>query len=344
MNEEDSSSDSRALPGLTSQGRALLRRVLNEELISPSDPGFAELDGLGILVPELYRPGLFVIAQRSQIESHLQQSAKRQLAEAVEFSSGIRAFLDDLEAEQARGGGSGWRSSMPTESVFLEGANSVHKVMARVTDSARSEVLTMHPGKRPRNRLEKSVARDVELLRSGVRIRTLYQRANLAVAATRRWVSVVTEAGARVRTLDAPIIKTIVIDDAHAFVPDPKKPVSAGAWYIRDPAAISYFQQVFENEWRRAAPWDTTGIPVESERAAAESELPAPATVTTPRQRSILRAICAGLSYAQAGAQLGVKQRTIADDMAKLRQSQGLATNEQLTFWWATAPDRLLND
>lgn len=332
-------------PVLTTDGRALLRRVLKGELISKDEPGFAELDELGVLVREPYREDIYILAQRSHIEDRLRGAAEDHMVQASRFAAGIRPFLDAIDHEQMQYGGD--RSGSSRETYFIDGIDGVHEVMSSVTYAAESEILAVQPGRRKRHLLDSSAPRDIALMQRGVVMRTIYQRMNLPLAHVRKYVARLSEVGGHFRVTDAPLVKMVMIDRSHAFIPDVAggRDHTAGAWHVRDPGTIGYIAALFEYEWMRSAPWDTADIPVEYENENDPDEVPDTRTVTTPRQRSILRGICTGMSYEQIARMLGIKAvRTIADDMARLKAAKGFSTNEELAFWFATSPDCAVKD
>ncbi|MER0443048.1 hypothetical protein ABR738_00405 [Streptomyces sp. Edi4] len=340
MSNTDRTPDIQRPPTLTSPARDLLRRALKGEQIAEDTPGLGELARLGVLRPEPYRPSTYVLSARSDIERHLHAAAEQQLVAAAGFMAQIQGFLEDIDGERGLFG----TPSGDYQSRFLDGSNEVHKVLTSLTYAAQREVLTMHPGARRPEHLKNSESRDTEMMERGVVLRTIYQRSNLTAPHVRRYVAMALELGAQIRTVDAPLTKTIVIDGTDAFVPDlvDGRPAAAGAWHIRDPAAIGYIRRAFENEWLHAVPWDTT--PAASEAEAEDSPAPAVRPITSARQRSILRGISQGHSYAQIGRQLGWKVRTVGAEMAQLRSELGMETNEQVMYWFATSSDRHVRD
>lgn len=335
MSEPHKAPDLTQLPALTEESRDLLRRALQGEEISEEEPGFAHLDRLGVLVPESYRPGVYVMAERSHIEERLHRAAEQQVSAGAAFMAGIRPFLNTLDQERAQYGRGG-RTSY--ESYFIHGIDGVHAVIESLTYTAEDQIRAVQPGKRSHATLADSKSRDMALMKRGVVLRTIYQRVNLPLPHVRRYVADLTAVGARFRLTDAPLEKMVMIDRAHVFIPDTAsgRDHTAGAWHIRDPAAIGYLARLFENEWLRASPWSGTEV-LTAEGAAPEAS-------TTPRQRFILRGICSGQSYEQIGRLLGIKERTVGEAMAQLRKQKGLETNEQLAFWFATSPDRTIVD
>ncbi|MER5302284.1 LuxR C-terminal-related transcriptional regulator [Streptomyces lasiicapitis] len=322
------------VPALTDVARALLRRALQGDVVAADEPGFDDVDRLGVLVSDPYRRGVYAMAAPSQIEDRLYAAAARQVTEAAVFISGIRAFLDDLAHERAQFGG-----QIPpphNSSYFICGVDAARETMNSLIYAAKSELRAVQPGKRERKILDAALPRDVALMERGVPMRTLYQHVNRPLRHVRRYVAAMTAAGARFRLTDAPLVKMVMIDRAHAFIPDITggRDHTAGAWHIRDPAAIAYMAQLFELEWLRSTPWDFTEVPDDTR----------PEVITTARQRSILRGICSGQSYEQIGRSLSIKVRTVADNMARLRKVLKVDTNEELAYWFATAADRLVRD
>ncbi|MEW2081123.1 LuxR C-terminal-related transcriptional regulator [Streptomyces sp. NPDC005283] len=338
MSEVDNSSNVTGLPQLSAQAWELYRRALKGERITLQEPGFDELDSMGLLIPEPFRPGLHVPTELAHVESQLRTLAEQRLATAVSFMSGIRSLLESVEEEQHRHGG----PAGDLAAVFIEGIDAVHKVMAPAVDAARSEVLTAQPGKRKPELLAASAPRDIALIERGVSMRIVYNGSNQGDAAARQYANSIISHGGHIRTMEAPIMKMIIVDNDHAFVPDfaEGRAPEVGAWHMRHPAMVGFVRAAFEDFWQRSTPWGTTG-PSEQRGASGDSQATSE-PVTTPVLRSILRGIVAGLSHRQIGDQLGISERTVTTHLSGLRTNLGLATIPQLTFWWAESDERKL--
>ncbi|MEV1042320.1 hypothetical protein AB0J01_37760 [Streptomyces sp. NPDC050204] len=132
----------------------------------------------------------------------------------------------------------------------------------------------------------------------------------------RRYVAEVSAAGGQYRVTDAPLEKMAMIDRAHVFIADLAhgRDSTAGAWHIRDYATIGYLARLFELEWMRSTPWEASPPPSEATAEPRRTE-----TITSPRQRFILRGICSGMSYERIGRQLSIKVRTVGNvrDLAR---------------------------
>ncbi|WP_435245076.1 helix-turn-helix transcriptional regulator [Streptomyces tendae] len=330
------------LPALTDVSRGLLRRALRGEEIEESDPGFDDLRRLGVLVREPFRHGIYVMAERQQIEDRLREAAAHQITTGANFMAGIGDLLADLDRERERT--SLYRDASECVSYFIDGVDAVHQTMSALVYASRTDICAIQPGRRKRTLLNKSIPRDVELVTRGVKLRTIYQRVNLPVPHVKRYVETVTKGGGEFRVTDAPLEKMIMIDRAHVFVPDAAggRDHTAGAWHIRDPAAVLYLARIFDLEWLRATPWDVASGPWETPDGTCKSAWNE--AKTSARQRFILRGICNGQSYEQIGRQLGIKVRTVSSEMADARAKVGVETNEALTYWFATSPDRALTD
>ncbi|MFD9792135.1 LuxR C-terminal-related transcriptional regulator [Streptomyces sp. NPDC059070] len=308
----------------------LYRRALRGEPIQSADPGFADLDAVGLLVHDPVRDA-FVVAELRLVQERLEKRATDQLIQAAEGMSAIPQFLHlvaDLRERHSEAGGSFDRA------VFLDGLDNVHAEMAAAVDAAQVDVLTAHPAKRPRRLVANSQERDLALLRRGVAMRTMYHPVNRGVPAVREWAQAVTDAGAQVRTLSSPFLKMVIVDSSHAFITDfvQGRDHTQGAWLIRHPAIVAFIREVFEQTWQQADPWDGT-----SGRA------PVSPAYTTPTLRTMLRGVCAGKSQTQIGKQLGVSERTVSGQLSALREQLGLQTSAQLVYWWATSPERELD-
>ncbi|WP_405889532.1 LuxR C-terminal-related transcriptional regulator [Streptomyces sp. NBC_00133] len=338
MGEVDNSSNGTGLPQLSAEAWALYRRALRGERITQQEPGFDELDSMGLLTPEPFRPGLHVPAELAHVESQLRTLAEQRLSTAVSFMSGIRSLLETVEEEQHRHGA----PAGDLAAVFIEGIDAVHQVMAPAVDAAQSEVLTAQPGKRKPELLAASLPRDIALIERGVSMRIVYNGSNQGDAAARQYANGIISHGGHVRTMEAPILKMIIVDNDHAFVPDfaEGRAPEVGAWHMRHPAMVGFVRAVFEDFWQRSTPWGAIAGLGEQPHAPLDSQTPE--LVTTPLLRSILRGIIAGQSHRQIGDQLGISERTVTNHLSGLRTKLDLATIPQLTFWWAESDERKL--
>ncbi|MDQ0938720.1 LuxR family transcriptional regulator [Streptomyces sp. V1I1] len=139
----------------------------------------------------------------------------------------------------------------------MEVFGSLSDVVSLVDEASRgckTEMISSQPGGgRPVEQLEQAVARDLELLERGVRMRTLYQHSARHHPPTRAYVYQVTSAGAEVRTCPELFGRLIVFDRAVAFIPHHSLP--GGGAVVRDPSTIAFLHSAFERAWDLGTPF-----------------------------------------------------------------------------------------
>jgi DNA-binding CsgD family transcriptional regulator len=147
-------------------------------------------------------------------------------------------------------------TARPTQNS-VEVFGSLSDVVSLVDEASRgckTEMISSQPGGgRPVEQLEQAVARDLQLLERGVRMRTLYQHSARHHPPTRAYVDKVTSAGAEVRTCPELFGRLIVFDRAVAFIPHHSLP--GGAAVVRDPSTIAFLHSAFERAWDLGTPF-----------------------------------------------------------------------------------------
>ncbi|MFD7236434.1 LuxR C-terminal-related transcriptional regulator [Streptomyces syringium] len=314
---------------LPDDARSVYQRIVRGEPVSAGTAGLDYLTALGIVTPDPAEPTTYVAADLQQAEAQLRTRAEGRLGEIVSYMSGIPSLFEELAAEARSMGRS--PAGCPS-SEFLEGVDRVNAHLARAIIRAREELLTSQPGPRNRKLLSKSVERDTAAIDRGVSMRTLYHASARANPPTREWVQMMTDKGARVRTLNSPFMRFVLVDRKSAVIQDYSDGRDAlqGAWLIRDHAMCGFIAEVFEQYWTRADDWQG-------------AEPSTSATVSTALQRTILRELCEGRDQQQIAHRLGYSQRTITAHLAELRNTLGLHTVHQLVYWWATSDERTLD-
>lgn len=291
--------------------------IIDKMPIPADAPGLRELQALGLVAPSPTKPGHYdALDAQLAIRGHLvaEQAAFGRTARRM---AGIAA-LDRLATrhDQARyWGGPG--------SEFL---TTPELVVARIEESvsrATTEVLTAQPGYRKRPVIESAMQRDVGLLTRDVRMQILYHESTRANPNVRDYTTQVQGYGAEIRVLHGPFPQIIIIDAREAFI----RNVASGnendqsGWHVRDLAAVTYMREAYLNDWMRAEPWDgDTGKQTRG--------------WLTERQRQILRLLAEGFEQVQIGKRLGISDRTVAGQLAALRNQLDLKTTAQLLFWY----------
>ncbi|MFD4376638.1 hypothetical protein [Streptomyces sp. NPDC058486] len=223
-----------------------------------------------------------------------------------------RARLDSLAPlyEDARRGG--------RDSAAVETVASRDRVMLLIADAAArctEEVLTVQPGGgRPAGHLERALPRDLEMLRRGVRLRTLYQHTARYSPGTQEYVRAVIEEGAEVRTLGELFGKMVVFDRALAFLPVWDNPDAAVV--LREPSAVAFLCSVFTHVWNLAEPFSTSYT----------------TTTSVQLHDSIAARLITGAKDEQIARKLGMSLRTCRRHIAQLMEDLGAESRFQAGY------------
>ncbi|MFJ5923832.1 LuxR C-terminal-related transcriptional regulator [Kitasatospora sp. NPDC092948] len=302
---------------ISPEARALYTRVAAGEPISDEDQGAAwQLLNRGLLREDpgrglaLVDPGY--VGARWEAEYHGQAAAL--LAQAATVSD----LLADLR--QAYDG----RSVDPRAGLvdLVRGSTAINARIGQLLDGCTTELLVCQPGgARSRETLEETKGRDIETIQRGVAVRTLYHADARTGEATELWVAEMTKAGAEIRTLAEPFQRMILIDRSMAVIPGNSILTTsreAVAYVVNDPGVTGFLAANFERDWSRAAPW--TGLEEQS--------------MLTPRHEQILRALEQEQSYEAIGKQMKVSSRTVAMQVAEMKEILGVDTLFGLACKW----------
>ncbi len=224
-----------------------------------------------------------------------------------------RAAIEALVAEHAadRAG------AAETRLDELVGLDAVREALERLAYETEQEVLSFAPdGAQTVEALAASRPLNQHLLERGVIMRTIYltsARNDQPTTAQAQWL---VEMGAQVRTLPVLPLRLLVIDRARAVVPLDPAQSSAGACVVRGAGVIAALCDLFEQHWRRAAPW---GLP--PGHRAGRGCGPTGAA-PTDQERALLDLLMLGYTDEQVARRLGVSTRTVgrmtADLMGRL--------------------------
>ncbi|MFG3383448.1 LuxR family transcriptional regulator [Streptomyces sp. NPDC047999] len=204
------------------------------------------------------------------------------------------------------------------DSGAAEVVESRDRVMLLISDAAAratEEVLAVQPGGgRPPAYLERALPRDLEMLRRGVRLSTLYQHTARYSPGTQEYVRAVTEAGAEVRTLGELFGKMLVFDRATAFLPVWDDPDAAVV--LREPSAVAFLCSVFASAWSLAEPFSA------SYTTATATQL----------QDTIAGRLAGGAKDEVIARRLGMSLRTCRRHIAELMSELGAESRFQAGY------------
>lgn len=143
------------------------------------------------------------------------------------------------------------RAGRGEESVeVIHDPNAVTQLLVDWSQRAEQEVCVAHPGGGlSEHELNQTFARDMRVLNRGVPIRVLLQHAVRGHQPTRDYVSLVTPAGARFRTVPVVPGTMIVLDRQVAFVQPRGGRPGGGVAMVRHAAVIEFLMVLFESLW-----------------------------------------------------------------------------------------------
>jgi hypothetical protein len=139
------------------------------------------------------------------------------------------------------------QSDEPVE--LIQDMNAVSQLLVDWSQRAQQEVRVAHPGGGlSEYEMKQSFARDMHVLNRGVPIRVLLQHAVRSHPPTRHYVSMVTPAGAKFRTVAA-VPGTLIIFDRQVAFAQPSCGRHTGVAMIRHSAVIEFVLVLFEFLW-----------------------------------------------------------------------------------------------
>ena len=246
---------------------------------------------------------------QAQVVAPMGQRGAELIAESAQWASELGPLAQS------------WRRS-PHAAVdqftTIRDVETIRSFLATLVNEAAEELLTAQPQhQRNIKGLADVVNREVAALGRGVRMRTLYQHAARRNADTRKYVALVSEAGAQARTLDEFFNRLIVVDRRIAIIPG--RDGTGSAVVIREASIVAYLVDMFERHWERGRPF-TSGESVLVQDIAAE-------------QRAMtIRMLLEGRPDPAGAARLGVSPRTYAGYVADLKSEFDSETRFQLGY------------
>ena len=200
----------------------------------------------------------------------------------------------------------------------IRGAATIQTFLDSLVADAEEELLTAQPqDRRGVKQLAEVTAREIALLKRGVRTRTLYQHAARRGADTRKYVAAVSTAGAEVRTLDEFFNRLIVVDRRIAVIPS-HEGLNA-AMVISERSMVGYLVDMFERHWERARPFTSSETSLVRDIAAEQRAM-------------TIRMLLEGRADPAGAKRLGVSPRTYAGYVADLKNEFEVATRFQLGY------------
>ncbi|MFF4339605.1 hypothetical protein ACFY00_06665 [Kitasatospora sp. NPDC001540] len=274
-----------------------------------------ELLRIGLLVPDSDEHGVLVAVDPAQLSKSLAGSWQRQALDLLARAVALPAELQELSHAFHPPGQQ--RGSIE----HVRGKVLINQRIAQLLAVGMKEGLAMQPGgPRPPEVLSSMVERDLETLRHGTSMRTIYHASTRYHQPTRDYVATLSQAGGQYRTLDEPYTRLLIIDRKIAIIPL-NEDMSLAA-FIHDPAVVGYIaEEVFERSWSRA-------LSFEGDRAV-------PQQVISQLRQTIIDLLLAGTNHRVIARRLGISERTLARHIAEMREDYNVESLFQLGWMLA---------
>lgn len=248
-------------------------------------------------------------AVQARVVAPLGQQGAELIAESAHWAQSFNALSQT------------WRrspSAVGAPFAEIRGLATINDYLVALAGDARDEVLTAQPQyRRGIKRLSQAGAQEIEALKRGARVRTLYQHAARRGADTRRYVAAVTAAGAEVRTLDEFFNRLLVFDRRVAVIPSHEG--LDVAMVISEPSTVAYLVDMFERHWERARPFTSSETSLMRDIAAEQRAM-------------TIRMLLEGRADPAGAKRLGVSPRTYAAYVADLKSEFEVETRFQLGY------------
>ncbi|MFC8448398.1 hypothetical protein [Kitasatospora sp. NPDC057223] len=278
-----------------------------------------ELLGLGLLIHDGDEPGLLLAVDPTQLAASLSSTWQRQalelLSRAVSLPSDLNELAEAFHTPDQTGG--------PIE--YVRGKALINQRLQQSVAVGMAEGLAMQPGgPRPPELLASGLERDLEILRGGGAMRTIYNASTRYHQPTRDYVSKLAGEGWQFRTLDEPYARLIIVDRRLAVIPVAEDNMAA---FIHDPAVISFIvEEVFERSWSRALEFD--------------GDRTVPQQVVSRLRQTIIELLLSGTNHRVIARRLGISERTLARHIAEMRDDYKVDSLFQLGYVLGSVPRR----
>ncbi|WP_030267959.1 LuxR C-terminal-related transcriptional regulator [Streptomyces sp. NRRL B-24484] len=305
---------------LSPTARTLYLSILYGAKAQPGDQALQELLDFGLIVPHPHGPeGAYIPLPPSEAAGRRRDALLHQIAEAMTGTARLPEHVQDLAiAYQAH------RAQAEPEHGGIEHLAGVELINARISElvaQTTREIIAAQPGgARPAATLKIALSRDLDALRRGVTLHTLYEDSARTDQATAAWCTEVTEAGAHVRTTSVPFMRAVILDRRVAVLPDTTPWVGVGeepirALIVHDPGLVAYVAAMHDRDWDRASVWRG--------RVGAVQRLEPEPAALTQRQREIARHLVAGASQSAVATAVGLSERAVQGEIAAMRRALG---------------------
>lgn len=318
--------------------QAVTSRVLLPEdieayrcIVRDGNPNGLPVDRLlaaGFIAPAR-QPGRFIALDPAIASHRILADERDALSEALERMAQLPDLVgqlsDAFDPHRFYGGPS---------SEFLGGKRAMNTRIGQVIDEAAVELFTAQPGPpeaRDPEVVRLGVERSRNVLARGVEMRSLYPAG--AQTTAHDYVDQIISAGGQVRVTASAYPRMVIVDGQHLFIENHLLDADADAdeahagWHVVDRAVVMWARNLYLMLWAGAARWQDLG------------KDPAEQTITTSRQRRILRELAGGCDQQQIAGRVGLSPRVVAKELAAVREALGYSSLYQVMVWWGTSPE-----
>ncbi|MFI0265622.1 LuxR C-terminal-related transcriptional regulator [Streptomyces luteogriseus] len=309
---------------LTEEDERVYWRLAAREHARPDDePHLERLAAHHLIEPDPHSPQTpLTLDPRLAERQKLDEVTERIMSELVDLRRAAKSYerLEDAYTQQQ------WSEGGVRLLDTPELANaSIGRAMSRLT----SNLYTAQPTQRSAKILEASRERDGKLLQQGINMFTIYPQSARIRDPETQWAEEMSALGAEIRTSPLPFPRIILIDGVAAFLEEPPKdgtaPNATGpAIEVTHPSLVTWVRSIFMFWWQMSQPW----------RGERLREARTEDTLTTPRERVILRLLEDEQPRSKIARDLDVSQRTISNELQSLRAKFGVDTDFALAMRW----------
>ncbi|GAA1987879.1 helix-turn-helix transcriptional regulator [Kitasatospora viridis] len=285
------------------------------------------LAGLGLLIPSPGTPNGWYSQLPQAAMAAMARNSRQRLESALAAANDAHATLaGTIEAIASM------RVEQTGDVSLAERGPELAALLEEVTNSAKSEILSMQPTPAPTaTQAKEARERNTVVLRRGVSLRTVYQLSSASLPHMAHHLRLLTAAGMRVRTLPTLPVRMIIVDEALAVVSAGAPQDGRAAVVLRSTAAVGILLQIFQHTWDHALDL----LPQQLEPAPAEDGPPVregPEQEFTVRQLEVLKLMAGGVTDLGISRKLGLSVRTVRRTISELMERCGAQSRFQVGF------------
>lgn len=261
----------------------------------------------GLLIPSWEEPGRLVAVNPEVALERLYRERDAELARQQEQLAAARLAVTHLVQDYSESVG----TRGPTDSIDqLEGIDAIRREITDLGAHMRQEMLALHPAsEHTPEALEAALQLDMEAMRRGVRIRSIYADMARLDGPTLDHHRRAAQAGMEIRYAPSVPMRMLVFDRSAGIVPLHLVDTGRAALVVRGAALVAVLVLSFEQLWVSAEPFvDDTGEIVAHHEGLDPSD----------SDRTLLRLLSLGVKDEAAARHLGVSVRTVRRQIADL--------------------------